>query len=90
MLNFRIVDEKCFPYSGGERGCHIPRKGNLLTARCSPPRNVDRKEKYKVGPAYRLGNETDIMYEIIQSGPVQGKLLLWKTLSFQKLSSKTS
>lgn len=27
---------------------------------------------YKVGPAYRLGNETDIMQEILTSGPVQG------------------
>jgi hypothetical protein len=25
-----------------------------------------------MGPAYRLGPEQDIMYEIIKSGPVQG------------------
>jgi hypothetical protein len=25
-----------------------------------------------MGPAYRLGSEQDIMYEIMESGPVQG------------------
>lgn len=28
---------------------------------------------YRVGPAYSLNNETDIMIEIMESGPVQGK-----------------
>lgn len=35
-------------------------------------RHLKKTNKYKVGPAYRLGNETDIMYEIMKSGPVQG------------------
>lgn len=28
---------------------------------------------YKMGPAYSLNNETDIMWEIYNYGPVQGK-----------------
>lgn len=36
---------------------------------------MERTEKYRVAPAYRLGNETDIMYEIYKSGPVQGEKL---------------
>lgn len=72
-LIFRVVDEKCFPYTGKPEKCHIPRRGTLRSARCSPAANPDRKDKYRVAPAYRLGNETDIMYEIIHSGPVQGE-----------------
>lgn len=52
--------------------CKIGRKGNLLQSGCRPPTKVNRKSRYRVGPAYKLGNETDIMYEIIRSGPVQG------------------
>lgn len=69
---YSVVDEDCFRYTGKFEKCHIPRRGNLLTSRCRQPLNKDRKDKYKVAPAYRLGNETDVMYEIIHSGPVQG------------------
>lgn len=77
-----VVDEKCLPYTGRNEKCHIPRKGNLKTARCLPSSNPDRTDKYRVAPAYRLGNETDIMYDIIHSGPVQGRFcFLFKFLS---------
>lgn len=46
---------------------------NLIQAKCNIPEGSLRTELYKVGPAYRLGNETDIMQEIRDSGPVQGK-----------------
>lgn len=46
-----------------------------MAAGCRPPANPLRKELYKVGPAYRLGNETDIMVEILTSGPVQGIII---------------
>lgn len=74
---FGIVDEQCFPYTGELKKCHIPKKGNLLTAKCFPPQNIDRTEKYRVAPAYRLGNETDIMYEILNSGPVQATMKVY-------------
>lgn len=67
-----MVDEECFPYRGEKVQCTIPKRGNLLS-KCKPPPNPYRTEKYRVAPAYRLGNETDIMYEIMKSGPVQGK-----------------
>lgn len=41
---------------------------------------MERTDKYRTGPAYRLGNETDIMYEIYKSGPVQGTMKLQKNL----------
>lgn len=74
---YGIVDDNCYPYTGHDEKCRIPKKGNLFTARCSSPYNVDRREKYKVGPAYRLGNETDIMYEIFESGPVQATMKVY-------------
>jgi hypothetical protein len=55
--------------------CRIPKRANLLTARCKPPphpQTVLRTDLYRVGPSYRLGSEEDIMYEIMESGPVQG------------------
>lgn len=73
MLLCSLVDEDCFPYSGTTEKCRIPRRGDLRSAGCDLPINVERTDKYRTAPAYRLGNETDIMYEIYKSGPVQGK-----------------
>lgn len=69
----RLVDKDCFPYVGHNSSCTIRRRGPLLEAGCRQPSYEGRKARYDVGPAYRLGNETDIMYEILTSGPVQGK-----------------
>lgn len=35
-------------------------------------RGPSKAELYRVGPAYRLSGEQDIMYEIMRSGPLQG------------------
>lgn len=73
-----MVDEPCYPYtakSGFLERCRLPKRSNLLTARCNPPahpQTVLRTDLYRMGPAYRLGSEQDIMYEIMESGPVQG------------------
>ncbi|XP_025835543.1 tubulointerstitial nephritis antigen-like [Agrilus planipennis] len=74
---FGIVDENCFPYTGQEETCRFPRKYNLIQSGCVPPFGVNRKEKYKVAPAYRLRNETDIMNDIIKSGPVQATMKVY-------------
>jgi len=73
-----VVDEPCYPYTAGfgflER-CRLTKRSTLLTARCKPPshpQTVLRTDLYRVGPSYRLGSEEDIMYEIMESGPVQG------------------
>lgn len=42
---------------------------------CQLPTKVPRDHLYRVGPAYSLNSETDIMIEIFESGPVQGKIL---------------
>lgn len=70
---FRLVDKDCYPWTGQQDQCRLRKKTNLRAAGCRNPPNPLRKELYKVGPAYRLGNETDIMQEILTSGPVQGK-----------------
>lgn len=46
---------------------------------CKLPSN-QRESLYKMGPAYSLNNETDIMWEISTYGPVQG--LLFDALYF--------
>ncbi|KAJ8947883.1 hypothetical protein NQ318_010029 [Aromia moschata] len=67
-----LVDEDCFSYTGRTEKCFIKTKQTLLESGCKEPFYSERVNRYTVGPAYRLGNETDIMYEITRSGPVQG------------------
>nr|CAD7401233.1 unnamed protein product [Timema cristinae] len=76
LRKFGVVSEECYPYqsSGGETGrCRLPKNGNLVSASCRPLLK-SRTDFYKVGPAYRLGDEQDIMYEIMESGPVQATM----------------
>lgn len=72
MFFYRLVNEQCYPWTGKNDKCKLKKKTNLKSAGCQRSSNPLRQELYKVGPAYRLGNETDIMQEIITSGPVQG------------------
>ncbi|KAJ8925455.1 hypothetical protein NQ315_009289 [Exocentrus adspersus] len=72
-----LVDEDCFPYAAKFEKCLVKRKGRLLDAGCQPPPYKERKNRYTVTPAYRLGNETDIMYEITRSGPVQATMKVY-------------
>ncbi|CAG9764409.1 unnamed protein product [Ceutorhynchus assimilis] len=78
VRKYGVVDEACFSYTGlNTTVCSIRRAGPLKSAGCTPPRYSERTQRYKVGPAYRLGNETDIMYEILRSGPVQATLKVY-------------
>lgn len=77
FLCHSLVDEKCYPWKGMHDQCKLQKRTNLEAAGCRAPANPLRKELYKVGPAYRLGNETDIMREILTSGPVQGEYLVF-------------
>ena len=69
------VDEECYPYEGKVTNCRVPdkRASTLRSLGCSLPTKVARTDLYKMGPAYSLNNETDIMWEIYHHGPVQGK-----------------
>lgn len=75
----RLVDEECYPWTGSNDQCRLRKRSNLNAAGCRKPPNPLRQELYKVGPAYRLGNETDIMQEILTSGPVQGMYIALNT-----------
>ncbi|XP_044592872.1 tubulointerstitial nephritis antigen-like [Cotesia glomerata] len=74
VRKFGLVDEECYPWVGREDKCKLRRKTTLRHAGCRTPRNSLRTDLYKVGPAYKLGNETDIMQEILTSGPVQATM----------------
>ncbi|XP_060518366.1 tubulointerstitial nephritis antigen-like [Cylas formicarius] len=77
VRKFGLVDENCFPYVGNTTSCRIRRFGDLATAGCTAPRYSERTGRYKVGPSYKLGNETDIMYEMMRSGPVQATMKVY-------------
>ena len=76
---YRIVDEECFPYKARVTKCPFRKNGNLIEDGCRIPVK-QRTSRYKVAPPGRLINERDIMYDIMDSGPVQGKL----SLSYKK------
>ena len=73
---YSVVDEDCFRYSAEQETCKVKRTGNLANTGCRLPTMVPRKDFYKMGPAYSLRNETDIKYEILHYGPVQGNFFL--------------
>ncbi|XP_050510124.1 tubulointerstitial nephritis antigen-like [Diabrotica virgifera virgifera] len=77
---YGLVDEDCFPYVARNERCTIKRRGTLEAAGCRQQRFAERRGRYTVGPAYRLGNETDIMYEITRSGPVQATMKVYHDL----------
>ena len=74
LLTFSGVDEDCYPYLAKVTNCRVPdkRASTLRSLGCSLPTKVARTDLYKMGPAYSLNNETDIMSEIFHHGPVQG------------------
>ncbi|XP_034250308.1 tubulointerstitial nephritis antigen-like [Thrips palmi] len=80
---FGLVPDACYPWTGRNDTCHVPKKATLQTARCPLRAVTSRKAKtelYRMGPAYRLDSEQDIMREIIKSGPVQATMQVFHDL----------
>jgi len=74
-----LVDEDCFPYTGKMEYCKVSRSDKKLSSvGCRLPTNVPRDHLYRVGPAYSLNNESDIMVEIWESGPVQATMRVYR------------
>jgi len=72
-----LVDLDCFSYKAKQTRCPFKPKGNLLDDRCKPAVNL-RTSRYKVGPPGRLKTENDIMYDIMESGPVQAIMTVYQ------------
>lgn len=75
IFDFSLVDNDCYPYTAEPSRCKIHRLDTLSSAGCELPSKVPRDHFYRVGPAYSLNNESDIMIEILESGPVQGEYI---------------
>lgn len=72
---YSVVDDECYSYEAAVGRCKAKKNDNLRTLGCSL--RADGKDSlYKMGPAYSLNNETDIMWEIFYYGPVQGERLI--------------
>lgn len=78
MRKFGLVEESCYPWTGTSEQCKLRKRTDLRGAGCPVASNSLRTELYKTGPAYHLGNETDIMQEILTSGPVQATLRVYQ------------
>ncbi|KAJ1519663.1 hypothetical protein ONE63_004929 [Megalurothrips usitatus] len=80
---FGLVPDACYPWTGNEDHCHVPKKSTLATARC-PQRTARsqraRTELYRMAPAYRVSGHLDIMREIMRSGPVQATMRVYHDL----------
>ncbi|XP_022123584.2 tubulointerstitial nephritis antigen-like [Pieris rapae] len=72
-----LVDERCFPYKAAVVRCPFKPRGNLIDDGCRPPVK-QRTSRYKVGPPGRLSKEEDIMYDIMESGPVQAVMTVYQ------------
>lgn len=73
-----LVDEQCFPYKEEVTRCPFKPNGDLVEDGCRLPANIPRTERYKVGPPGRLQKEHDIMYDIMESGPVQAIMMVYQ------------
>ncbi|CAH0403075.1 unnamed protein product [Chilo suppressalis] len=74
-----LVDEDCYPYEGKASPCRLRSKAGLIENGCVPPASVpQRTSRYKVGPPGRLQKEYDIMYDIMQSGPVHAIMTVYQ------------
>lgn len=74
-----MLDESCYPYAGQRDTCKVHHKSRSLSANgCRPAAEIDRDDLYTVGPAYSIRNESDIMAEIFNSGPVQATMVIYR------------
>ncbi|XP_050096332.1 uncharacterized peptidase C1-like protein F26E4.3 [Anopheles aquasalis] len=73
-----VVNDECYPYIAGKNQCKIREGDTLVTANCELPQNVNRTAMYRMGPAYSLNNETDIMTEIKERGTVQAIIRVYR------------
>lgn len=72
-----VADEECYKYeakAAPQATCRATKHANLETLRCNIPDYRPTESLYKMGPAYSLFNETDMMFEIKNHGPVQGEM----------------
>uniref|UniRef100_A0A1E1WH51 SMB domain-containing protein n=1 Tax=Pectinophora gossypiella TaxID=13191 RepID=A0A1E1WH51_PECGO len=74
---YGLVDLDCYPYKAAVKPCPYRITGNLLETGCTP-RIPTRTSKYKVSPPYRIVREKDIMWEIMESGPVQAVMTVYQ------------
>ncbi|KAI5641264.1 papain family cysteine protease domain-containing protein [Phthorimaea operculella] len=67
---YGLVDADCFPYVAKVTRCPYRRSDDLKTAGCRP-KIQSRTLKYRMSPPYKIDQEKDIQYELMESGPVQ-------------------
>ncbi|KOB69012.1 Tubulointerstitial nephritis antigen, partial [Operophtera brumata] len=68
-MKFGLVDEDCLPYKAARTQCPFRSESTLQEAGCRPSVR-QRTTKYQVGPVGLLRYERDIMYDIMETGPV--------------------
>lgn len=76
MNRYGVADDECYPYEATVGRCRAKPRDNLRSLQCELPNN-QRDSFYKMGPAYSLNNETDIMWEISTYGPVQATMWVY-------------
>lgn len=70
----RLVPDNCYPWESGRQSeCRVRTLKKRLEAACPVNPQSERALLHRVGPVYRIDTEKGIMYEIMKSGPVQGK-----------------
>ncbi|KAJ2940884.1 hypothetical protein O0L34_g10144 [Tuta absoluta] len=67
---YGLVDADCFPYVAQVTRCPYRKSDDLRTAGCRP-KIQSRTQKYRMSVPYKIDQEKDIQYELMESGPVQ-------------------
>lgn len=83
-----VADDSCYPYeakAAPQATCRATKHATLKSMRCEIAQDRPTDSLYKMGPAYSLFNETAIMYEIKNNGPVQGEKF-WHFKRYEKLT----
>ncbi|XP_026750376.2 uncharacterized peptidase C1-like protein F26E4.3 isoform X1 [Galleria mellonella] len=72
-----LLDDNCFPYEAKVTKCPVKPKSDNLPIFCTPS-VPERTTRYKVGPPGKLKKELDIMYDIMESGPVHAVMTVYQ------------
>ncbi|XP_059055835.1 uncharacterized peptidase C1-like protein F26E4.3 [Achroia grisella] len=72
-----LLDDNCFPYVAKVTNCPVKPKSDYLPTMCTPD-IPERTTRYKVGPPGKLKKEEDIMYDIMESGPVHAIMTVYQ------------
>ncbi|KAK9511285.1 hypothetical protein O3M35_005866 [Rhynocoris fuscipes] len=83
--DFGLVKEECYQWTGDSSRCHLPKQKGATTVRCLDGGRRALTKLYYTAPVNRIsGNQYQIMKEIMDNGPVQATMDVFRDLFLYK------